>query len=151
LRGLFTVWDTKAKLANGMLQEYKQTTEGSELEQLAALPANVMGGLIEGVTQKGRLFNARSTTIQSEINLLKAKKDLATTQSESAFSTTPMFSFTVGQPRPKLAIPGASHGSGDRTSDGRASSTSNEPAVGDRGLTGPSGPQTGGNPGRGNP
>ncbi len=137
-RGLFTTWETKTVLSNGMLQSYKRTVLGSELEELLMLPADIVGGLIAGITQKGQLFNARSTLLQSEINLLDKRDALkmARTERESAFLANPLFSFVAGTPKVTIGgdlIPGVPS----------APQIPANPV----GTGGPSGPQTPGNPG----
>ena len=126
-------------LVNGMLQTYKRTTEGSELEALLSLPADIVGGLIAGITQKGQLFNARSTLLQSEINLLEkrgaledARKERA--QRESLISGKRLFRFVAGAPKATLGGELETGVSNDPQIPGNAAGTS-----------GPSGPQTPGN------
>lgn len=135
-RGAFATWDTKVRLSNGMLESYEQTTEGSELEAALALPANLVGGLIAGITQKGELFNARSTLIDKEIELADKRKELAAKRAEErkteSLSSKPLFSFTAGAPRQE--------GSGAKVGVG-AGGASNPPPIG---ISGPSSP---GNPG----
>ena len=100
-RGLFSTWDTKATLSNGMLKSYMLTTEGSELEELVLLPAEIVGGLIEGITQKGSLFDAQSTRIENEITLLKKRDELKKTreeklEAENSVSGRLFFELTAG-------------------------------------------------------
>jgi len=65
-RGAFTKWTNAVTLTNGMPSKYDVNIDGSELEALAALPADIVGGMIAGITKKGQLFDARSTLITAE-------------------------------------------------------------------------------------
>jgi hypothetical protein len=81
------------------------TTEGSELEEFAKLPTEVVGGLIEGITQKGKLFDAQSTRIASELKLLEEREKLKKAREdklkpESSVSDRSFFTLLAGPPAP---------------------------------------------------
>jgi hypothetical protein len=71
-RGLFTTWKTDLTLQNGVLTGYK-IESGSELEAAAALPAEMVGAVIQGITKRGQLFNSRATLVEAETKLVEAQ------------------------------------------------------------------------------
>ena len=86
-----------------MLHNYQLTTDGSELERAAALPFEVVGGFIEGITQRGALFDARSTLLEKEIQLLEKRKEAAQrlaalSQERRPAGAGTLFSFSAGTP-----------------------------------------------------
>lgn len=98
-RGAFTKWTNKVDLDNGMLREYRYATDGSEGERLAALPFEMVGGFIAGLTQQGALFDAQSTTIEKQIALANLRKDANAAvlgAPESFIPNTPFFVMSAG-------------------------------------------------------
>ncbi|MEO0621298.1 MAG: hypothetical protein AAF183_03655 [Pseudomonadota bacterium] len=105
-RGAFVKWHTTATLQNGMLTDYKVETDDSEALAFAKLPTEIVGGMVSGLTQRGDLFDARSTALQSRIDFGKARSaaekeaaDTAKVQAESSREFGKLFQFaSVGLP-----------------------------------------------------
>ncbi|WP_282604460.1 hypothetical protein [Pelagibius sp. Alg239-R121] len=97
-RGVFTKWSSDVSLHNGMLVDYKYVTDGSEAERLAALPFELVGSFIQGITKQGELFDARSTLIDKKINLDAKKKEAreAKLKQENYKPGSMLFNLSVG-------------------------------------------------------
>lgn len=109
-RGVFTKWTDKVVLTDGMMFQYGYVTDGSEIEKAVSLPFDVVGGMIEGLTQRGALWNARSTLLESEVSLLEKQANVedrraALLAKESTIDTSGdrLFEFVAGEPSQKLS------------------------------------------------
>jgi hypothetical protein len=112
-RGLFTTWKTDLTLKDGVLTAYR-IENGAELEAAAALPAEMVGAMIQGITKRGQLFNSRATLIDAETKLVEAqassRRRTLAAQRESAI--TPggsMMSVSIGAqagepPAPRMQL-----------------------------------------------
>lgn len=97
-RGLFTTWKTTVTLSNGVLTSYKLDS-GSELAAAALLPAEMVGAAVAGLTQRGALFNARTSLIDSQIRLADKKEAARKAVNEAAITgSAPLLSVTIGTP-----------------------------------------------------
>lgn len=84
-RGLFTTWHTRATLENGVLTGFERDT-GAELVAAATLPASAVGALAAGITQRGALFNSRTSLLEAEAKLIEARANLRDRQREDRLS-----------------------------------------------------------------
>jgi hypothetical protein len=130
-RGLFTTWKTDLALQNGVLTSYK-LENGSELEAAAALPGEMVGAVIQGITKRGQLFNSRATLIEAETRFIEAQAEArrrgreARTESAIAAPRT-MMEVTVGAGAGAAPAPRMQVGIGANESGPPAAAAAREP------------------------
>lgn len=151
-RGAFTKWTNEVTVENGMLVAYKYVTDGSEFERAASLPFELVGGFIEGVTQRGKLFNSRASLIQSEIALARKREERreqagSLLRENTLGAGANLFDFRAGARTEETTGQALQQGVGQE--NGQENGQGVEPGN-DGGFSGPSGPSTGGDPGTGN-
>ena len=135
-RGALAKWTNAVVLSNGMLTKYQYATDASMVEQFALLPFELVGGAIDGLTQRGKLWDAASTRLDSET---KYREKLAKLQEEDAQKEARfrrrLFELSAGE---------AGQGNLNQSPSGNVPGTDNS-----SGHSGASGRSTRGNPGQG--
>jgi len=100
-RGLFTKWTNDAKLTNGMLKEYKYTTDASEVEKLALLPFDLIGAAADGLLGQGKFWDAASTRLKSELEYQKVVEEARISKSQTKDAGTDNLLFVMGARDPE--------------------------------------------------
>lgn len=97
-RGVFTKWSNTMVLRNGMLTNYKYVTDASESEKLALLPFELTGGLVDGLTRQGELWDAASTRLDKELAYRDKVTEFKKRPEASIVKGSTLFSLSAGKP-----------------------------------------------------
>ena len=143
-RGALAKWTNTVVLSNGMLTKYRYVTDASMMEKLALLPFELVGGAVAGLTQRGKLWDAASTRLDSETKYREKLAKLEDNPQSESRVRWRLFEFSAGNMDQGLDM-----GQGLN----QHQSPKNHPVTRKPGapnqINGPSGPSTSGSPGLG--
>ena len=134
-RGVLTKWTSIMALSNGMLTKHQYVTDASPVERIALLPFELVGAAVAGLTQQGKLWNAASSRLDSEVKYRENQANARENPQPEARLPRRLFELSAGD---------ASQNRIEQPPLNNSSGTNNSSAV-----DGPSGRSTSGNPGLG--